>query len=262
MKSSSHMLLSIGSVLLLAAVTVGLAQAKSDLQPTPLIPTEEGRRQARELLANLLKLKPTENSTEPLLIKIIDGDENRREVPVEFSVFSTPTNYLNVYETTGKAAAGMKLTIVHPDNTPNEYFVSQPPNAPPRKLKASELMTPFAGSDFWIADLGLEFLHWPQQRIIKKQMRKNLFCDVLESIDPHPAPSGYVKVVSWVAANRPDDIVIVHAEAYDAKGKLLKQFIPKKVRKVNGAWELAEMELRNRQTRSSSRIEFEPASPQ
>jgi hypothetical protein len=60
-----------------------------------------------------------------------------------------------------------------------------------------------------------------------------------------------------VAANRPDDIVIVHADAYDAKGKLLKQFDPKKVRKVNGAWELAEMEIRNRQTGSSTKIEFE-----
>ena len=62
---------------------------------------------------------------------------------------------------------------------------------------------------------------------------------------------------SWVAVNRPEDIVIVHADAYDAKGKRVKQFIPTKVRKVNGAWELAEMKIRNLQTGSSTRIEFQ-----
>ena len=27
-------------------------------------------------------------------------------------------------------------------------------------------MTPFAGSDFWVADLGLEFFHWPEQKVL------------------------------------------------------------------------------------------------
>ena len=117
-------------------------------------------------------------------------------------------------------------------------------------------MTPFAGSDFWIADLGLEFLHWPQQRVLRKQMRKGLSCDVLQSINPEPRPDGYSRVVSWIAINRPEDIVIVHAEAFDKQDKLLKEFDPKKVEKVNGVWQLEEMEIRNRQTATRTRIDF------
>ena len=117
-------------------------------------------------------------------------------------------------------------------------------------------MVPFAGSDFWIADLGLEFLHWPQQRVLKKQMRKGLFCDVLQSTNPQPGPGSYARVLSWIAVNRPDDIVIVHAEAYDNRDKLLKEFDPKKVEKVDGVWQLEEMEIRNRQTGSRTKIEF------
>ena len=117
-------------------------------------------------------------------------------------------------------------------------------------------MAPFAGSDFWVADLGLEFLHWPQQRILKKQMRKGLSCDVLQSVNPQSSPHGYSRVVSWIAINRPEDIVIVHAEAYDSRNKLLKEFDPKKVEKVNGVWQLEEMEIRNRETGSRTKIEF------
>lgn len=117
-------------------------------------------------------------------------------------------------------------------------------------------MAPFAGSDFWIVDLGLDFLHWPQQRVLRKQMRKGLSCDVLQSVLPHPVSGGYSRVVSWIAINRPEDIVIVHAEAFDTRDKLLKEFDPKKVEKINGIWQLEEMEIRNRQTGTRTRIDF------
>ena len=48
-------------------------------------------------------------------------------------------------------------------------------------------MIPFAGSDFWIADLGLEFFHWPEQKVLKKEFRRNCSCVVLESTNPNPA---------------------------------------------------------------------------
>lgn len=249
-----------GLCLLLSALG-GLAQGKPDQQASPPLPPEEGRALARELIGNLLKLKPETSATQSLLVKIRDDQDNRKEIPVRFEVVSSPTNFVNIYQVLGKPGAGAKLTIVHAESEPNQYWLSEPADATARRLAPGELMTPLAGSDFWVADLGLEFLHWPAQRVVKKQMRKNLFCHVLESIDPRPAAGGYSKVVSWIAANRPDDIVIVHADAYDAQGKLLKQFDPRKIQKVDGAWELAEMEIRNRQTHSNTRIEFNPDSP-
>ena len=49
---------------------------------------------------------------------------------------------------------------------------------------------------------------------------------------------------------------ILEAEAYDRQGRLLKVFEPKSFKKVNGQWELQEMEIRNVQTSSRTRIEF------
>ncbi len=235
-----------------------LGAAKSELRPPPLEPAE-GRRQAGILISNLLSQKPTENASNVLTIKIRDADDHQREVPVRFEVILTSTNFLNTYQTLSppQQPGSMKLTILHNGEEPNSYWLSEPVDAAPKQLDAAQIMRPFAGSDFWIADLGLEFLHWPQQRVLTKEMRKNVFCDRLESTDPHPPPGGYSRVVSWVGANRPDQLIIVHADAYDARGKLLKEFDPKKVEKVDGAWQLQEMEIRNRQTGSRTRIEFD-----
>jgi hypothetical protein len=121
-------------------------------------------------------------------------------------------------------------------------------------LSGNDLLHPFAHSDFWIADLGLEFFHWPEQKTLKKETRKTRSCNVLESTNPNPSTNNYSRVVSWIDEESGG---IVHAEAFDAQNKLLKEFDPKSFKKVNGQWELQEMQIRNVQTASRSRIEFD-----
>jgi len=107
-----------------------------------------------------------------------------------------------------------------------------------------------------VGDLGLEFLHWPKQLLLKHELRRSQSCDVLESTNPNPAPGAYARVVSWIDI---DSGGIVHADAYDFKNELLKQFDPKELKKVRGQWQLEEMEIRNRQTGSRTRIELDLA---
>ncbi len=243
---------------LLALLSPPLLAQKSELkQPPPLDPAE-GRREARKLIDNLLEIRPTENVSDTLLFRITDADDKETQVPVRFEIICTATNFLNVHETIrpGGSTPGMKLTIAHNGTGPSEYWLSQPPNAPARKLTPQDLSLPFAGSDFSVGDLGLEFLHWPEQRVVRNQMRRYVFCHMLESVNLHPGPHGYSRVVSWIGANRPDELVLVHADAYDSRGKLLKQFDPKKLERVHGVQELEEMEMRNRQTGTRTRVEF------
>ena len=245
-------------LLLFLAVCICPAQPKSDLSaPAPLDPAE-GERQARILVAHLLEQKPQQPSTNAGLLKVRDAEGKQHEIQARFDIVPTPTNWFNVYQAAPAGSTPVKLTIIHTDGQPNQYFLSGPraSAAAPGKLAPEQLMAPFAGSDFWIADLGLEFLHWPDQRVMRKQMRKGQFCDVLQSANPHPAAGGYSRVLSWIAINRTEDIVIVHADAFDSHDKLLKEFDPKKVEKVNGVWQLEEMEIRNRQADTRTRIEF------
>ncbi len=248
----------VAAALVVFASLPSAAQPKSELKPPPPLDPAEGRRQARKLLGDLLQIRPTENITETLLFKIRSSDDKQTEVAVRFEIICTLTNFLSTYETLGSGDSNksVKLTIAHNGNQPNEYWLSQPPCALPKRLDEQEIWLPFAGSDFSAADLGLEFLHWPDQRVIRNQMRRYVFCHMLESVNPHPAPGAYAKVTSWIGANRPEELVLVRAEARDARGKLLKVFEPTKLEKVNGVQELEEMRIWNRQTGTSTKVEF------
>lgn len=122
------------------------------------------------------------------------------------------------------------------------------------KLTVDRLMRPFAGSDFWVADLGLEFFHWPQQKLLKKEVKRSQGCTVLESTNPNPSTNGYSRVVSWIASESGG---IVQAYAYDAQGKKLKEFYPTSLKKVNGQYQVQAMDMFNVQTGSRTRLTFD-----
>jgi hypothetical protein len=114
---------------------------------------------------------------------------------------------------------------------------------------------PFAGSDFWACDLGLDFLHWPNQRVPRHEFRSSVSCWVLESSTPNPAPGGYARVVSWVTVEYGE--ALIHAEAYDKAGKRMKEFSIGSLEKVNGQRELKNMKIRNVRTGQETELKFE-----
>jgi len=239
-------------------LAVCLAQRQPDVRPPPLNPVQ-AEREARALITELLAPQPPLTNTG--LMKIRDTEGKERSVPVRFEIISTPTNWLSVFETTptNNKAAAVKLTVLHPDNQPNQYLLLDPartgaaPGAP-RTLTGNQTMIPFAGSDFWLADLGLEFLHWPKQRLLRKELRRSQSCDVLESINPDPPPRGYARIVSWITIDAPHGIV--HADAYDSGNEVIKRFDPKKLEKIQGEYQLESMEIRTRKTDTRTLIEF------
>jgi outer membrane lipoprotein-sorting protein len=233
----------------------GFAQRRSEQRP-PLDPAQ-AEREARALVADMLAQKPAQTNTGRLKIRDANGME--RELPMRFEIWSNPTSSTSVYQATDpKSHQETKLTVVHVDGQPNQYQLREG-SAPERKLAGDQTMIPFAGSDFWVADLGLEFLHWPQQRLKTKEMRRSRFCEVLESVNPKPSGQGYSRVVSWIEQERPHGIV--HADAYDAQGDLIKRFDPTEFQKIQGEYQLAEMEIRSRRTGSRSWIEFDLNGP-
>lgn len=124
------------------------------------------------------------------------------------------------------------------------------------------LMRSFAGTEFWLADLGQDFFGWPDQRLVRKEMRKSRPCKVLESSPSHllPVPDGvgmtdgYSRVVSWVDSETGG---LLRAEAYDLKGRRLKSFSISKVAKVEGRWQLKQMRIYNYSTDRTTFLNFE-----
>ena len=247
-------------ILLVTASTACFGQRQNDPRPVPLDPVEAAQ-EGRTLVDKLLTQRPAQTGTNTGRVKIRDSEGKEREIPVRFEVTSTSSNWVSRYETLPSAGGfgGQKLTIIHTGAQPNRYELSGPvaagtSNLVARQLPPHEIMAPFADSDFWIADLGLEFLHWPKQRLLKKTMRHSKSCNVLESINPAPVPGGYARVVAWIMIESPYGIV--HADAYDARGEVLKRFDPVNIEKIQGEYQLEEVEMRNRKTDSHTWIKF------
>ncbi len=252
----------LASALLLALLVPLLACAQRPVDPRPpALSAEESATEGRRLVDELLTQKPEANSTNTGVVRIRFADDRELHIPVKFKIYSTPENWVSVYQSLpADGVPGEELTVVHTGKQPNAYSLSRPggPDAAagPTRLGADAVMVPFAGSDFWVADLGLDFLHWPVQRVLRREMRHGQPCAVLESVNPHPAAAGYARVLSWVDT---DNGGILHADAYDAHGQLMKEFDPTGLKKVDGRRQLEEMEMRNRKTGSHTWIKFDLA---
>jgi YD repeat-containing protein len=203
-----------------------------------------------QLAQQLLDQRPTENFTNTGVLHIRPAQGPRTDIPLRCEIKVTATNWAMIYD--AAVGAGEGVVITHADAQPNHYqFHAQ--NGKLVGLSGDQLMVPLAGSDFWIADLGQEFLHWPGQKLLRKEVKRSRGCSVLESTNPHPGASGYARVVSWIDTEQEG---FVQAFAYDAHDQLLKEFYPKDVKKVAGQWQVGLMEMDNDQTHSTTRLEF------
>jgi hypothetical protein len=249
--------------LLAFASTIPLyAQKPTDSSVKNLSPTE-GDREAKELVTQIFNQRPEQTFTNALLrIRAKDGAE--RKVPVRFQTDITSTNWSAIYEATRSQTDGekkpeiIKAVITHTPSAPNQYLTweSGSTRAAPKNLPPEQTSVSFAGSDFSLADLGLEFLHWAKQRVNKKEMYSSRYCAVLDSINPKPAKDGYARVRAWITTEPP--LAPVRAEAYDSSGKRIKVFEVKGIEKVNGRFQVEAVEMRNLQNGSRTVMEFNP----
>jgi len=191
---------------------------------------------------------------------------------------ATVTGTLRQRTATGRRAVPLKITtVLLPDgwqvryqagtNTPvEEFIVTHAPGRPARYARQVAGGEPLpataadrlAGSDFFLGDVGLEFLHWPEQRVLRRELRRSRWCQVLESTAP-PDAAGlpYRRVVTWV-----DDETggFIRAEAQDRGGRPWKVFSPGGVRRSDaGGYELKDLEISDVQADTFTVLEFDRA---
>lgn len=209
----------------------------------------------KDIAAKLAAAAPEENASFRGVFELERPKVEDALVPVTTAILLTNQGWARVY--TGQTDRGLeKLSIVNRQGKPAVYTY-EPPGKEPISIVGDRATNSFAGSDFSLIDLGLEFFHWPTQVLLTKEMRKGRGCYVLESRPANPV--FYSRVVSWIDQESFDNGVpgLLMAEAYDSEGKLLKQFEVRHFKKVSGQWQVQEMELRNRQTKGSTRLRFQ-----
>ena len=246
----------------LALVPILVFAFSASAKPPGSLP--DAAAQGRALVEKILAQRPAGNYTNTGVLTV-RANGTRTAMPVQIETSVTDSNWQAAYSAqvspnpkmdgAPAVAAGdcAWLRITHCDHLPNRYAVAGV-NSSPRVGGPDDLFRPFAGSDYWVCDLGLEFFHWPQQLVVRKEFHRQCACMVLESTNPNPAANSYSRVVSWIDE---ESLGIVEAYAYDANGKELKNFYPKSLEKVNGQYQLESMVMENLQTGSKSVFEFD-----
>jgi Outer membrane lipoprotein-sorting protein len=235
--------------------------------------------QGCKLAQQLCEVKPGNNLSQSGTLKIREASGRTVIETIQIAIQTFPTGWQTKYESE-KGASKTNITILkiihmsraasngdQPVYVPiysfgeynldeNKFQLPSEVSINLQNVTGEELFQSFANSDFWLCDLGLEFFHWPQQKILPKPttVKRGRDYTLLESTCPNPPTNGYSRVVSWIDKETGG---ILEADAYDANGKLLKEFEPKSFKKINGQWELQEMEIRNVQTGSRTRLEFD-----
>ena len=221
--------------------------------------------QGRQLAQELCDTWPNTNYVQAGVLNIRDANGQKTKISLRCEVIVTAAIWQIIYKTIGTNNVGWTngvcLKIIHTAGQPNWYSWSNYNSGGiisgmgESKWPGTQWTHPIPG-DFLAVDLGLEFFHWPQQKVLPKttNLKRGRDYTLLESTNPNLATNGYSRVLSWIDKETGG---ILEAEAYNAQGQLLKVFEPKSFKKINGQWELQEMEIRNVQTGSRTRLEFD-----
>jgi len=208
--------------------------------------------EGQALAADLRAMKPVESFTNQATLRLRDAEGQVRRLPLTIvnRVGDGPS-----WEVT-YAAGGPEpetLALIRSPDRPPEYRLARGGGAEP--APAADPARAFAGSDFSLRELGLEFLHWPGQRILPRSpppMKKGQPCKILESTNPN-AP-GYMRVRSWISIEHNG---LMLADAYDAAGRIVKRFSIGSLKKVDGVWQLRDMEMIDEVRGTETKLEFE-----
>ena len=219
-----------------------------------------GTDSAGQELAQRLRSAEPQEASETHGTLIIHRNKEISRVPVVCRVVLKGATWESDYQTSATTNIGAEeLVVIHSTNGPNEYLYARaagPGEAPgkPAPVSAAEADASLAGSDFSLADLGLEFLHWPEQRRLPDETRLGQACYVLES--RNPAGREIVRVRSDIDQETGGLLI---ATGYDAGGHDIKDFSlsGSSFKKVNGHWRLEKMAIRNHKTKSQTELKFD-----
>ncbi len=185
------------------------------------------------------------------------ADNQRREISVKTVTEPFLDHWVTRWESqSAKGTPAERLEVLHKLGKPNTYEWSRldRPEGTFQPLVCTNLFQPFVQSDFWLIDLGLEFFQWPQQKILRSEMRNGRNCRVLQSTNPDPKQGAYSRVVSWIDS---EALQPIRVEVFDEHNKLLKVFAILGIKKVNGKVQLKDLEIRNEQTDTRTRLDLE-----
>ncbi len=196
----------------------------------PVVPGAEpilsaAQQEGRALAADLRQQRPAQSMTNSGILRLRDARGHRRDLPVLVTTLTGDEGWRIIYQIRDGTNGVLETFVVRLTGTNGpEYEVAERGTGasgtdPLKAVAAGASAVPVAGSDFWRCDLGLEFLHWPEQKVAKQEMSNGRLCWALDSFNP--GTNGYASVRSWIDA---EFHALLRAEAYDTQRRKVKEF--------------------------------------
>ena len=205
----------------------------------------------QELARSIRDALPAKDTVIEATMEVTLRNRKRVETPLTVQTKQIgQAECLMIYETKPSDGVGEYWQVRRTVAKANEYRTGKETK---RLAKGEDLKEGLAKSSFSLSDLGLEFLHWPNQKTLKKQRRKSRSCHVLESTRPDAGDGGVVRVLSWVDIKSGG---VLAADFHTADGKVLKRFSVKGLTKKDGHWQVDELEMRDVEERTRSRLKL------
>ncbi|MGZ4962335.1 MAG: outer membrane lipoprotein-sorting protein [Limisphaerales bacterium] len=240
------------AVLFFSLFTCGVYGARDSAPSTDQL--AEGQRLVRQIQV----ARPEHDSEIRGVLNI--SHDGKKHVPVTCKIIVRGDTWQTIYES--KPIGGIPaelLIITRTAGGANQYAYARAatvdsPIPQPRSIPTQQAYVPFAQSDFWLTDLGTEFIFWPEQARLKGELRLGRDCYLLESINPNAREIVRIKAFVDKETNG-----ILVAEGYDARNKLVKEFSlhGSSFKKVNGQWRLEKMDMHNAKTGSQTVLKFD-----
>lgn len=211
------------------------------------------RERGAALVAHLRAQAPAGAMTNTGILRTRDAHGRRQQLPVTISTWPEGDGWKVRYEAGATNHGAVEsLTVTFATNRPPTF---EAPGTPGTGLSS---LRPFANTDFWWCDLGLEFLHWPDQRVVKQEMSNGRLCWAMDS--HNPGTHGYASVRSWVDA---EFNALLRAEAYDSQRRKIKEFSTGSFREVKGrdgqdVWMLKDIRMRDDLKDSRTELLYDP----
>lgn len=208
-----------------------------------------------EMVKEMRSIRPMENTEIKAVIKYRDQDRSWFEHSIKIRTEVDRESWETTY------------TLLRPnDSLPLAYRISWKEGAMPSyseiRRKEGEVeeksvsgRTALFGSDFYLSDIGFEFLYWPYHRALSGPIAMKRGRPAREIESTNPNPNGvYAKLRYWVDR---ENFGILQAEAFDAQGASIRSFEPDSIVKVDGRWHIRELQMRDKVDRTRSSIVFE-----
>lgn len=245
-------------------ICIGLCLPSAEGQQTFARKKVDNPKDATEMVEIIRNRVPTQTIESRGVLRVRAPKKETRYIPIRFSVRPiSKTSWESLYETDFATEDNERLTIISSVDKPNKYTLSRKKSGQSEWISThvitgKDSAVRFADTDFWFCDLGLEFLEWPKQIVLRREMRKGRPCRVLQSSYPEGSNqiqgTMYGRVVSWVD-NESDGIVM--AQAFDTNGKRVKEFEIQSLKKVDGVWQLKQMTIFDNQKDSRTTLEID-----